>query len=320
MSAGYASRLKEYPNKGICGLPEKKETRRSYQLKLQQLMQLIDQSPYIVLLTGAGISTAAGIPDFRGPNGIWTLEQQKEESKRRSTKKRRRNDPVSSATLDVMAEDSVNGANNGMDFATAKPTLTHRIITELVARDIVKFVITQNVDGLHRRSGLSRAKHSVLHGCAFTEKCESCATEFFRDTDVGGMSFQKTGRQCDLCHGNLCDTLLDWEDPLPEDDLERSEYHCRKADLVLCLGTSLRIHPTNELPYQAKRFVIVNLQQTPMDDDAVLTIRERVDIVMEDIVKLLGKADLSGDKASNFGNTTPQIERVWKMDPTDLHK
>jgi NAD+-dependent protein deacetylase sirtuin 6 len=320
MSAGYASRLKEYPNKGICGLPEQKDTRRSYQLKMQQLFQLIQQSSYIVILTGAGISTAAGIPDFRGPSGIWTLEQQKERSNRGSSKKRRRNESGNSATRDIKTEEIVNGGKSEMNFAAAKPTLTHIIITSLATRDVVKFVITQNVDGLHRRSGLSRAKHSVLHGCAFTEKCENCFTEFFRDTDVGGMSFQKTGRQCDLCNGDLRDTLLDWDDPLPEDDLERSEYHCSNADLVLCLGTSLRIQPANQLPLRAKRFVIVNLQQTPIDEQAALIIRERVDIVMKGIEKWLGEADLCRDIVSDKRQTMPQIERVWKVDPADIHK
>ena len=317
MSAGYASRLKEYPNKGICGLPEQKDTRRSYQLKIQQLIQFVQQSTYIVVLTGAGISTAAGIPDFRGPKGIWTLQQQKELSKRGTSKKRKRNISGEQAT-----NVEVKASNNEMNFASAKPTLAHQIITELVARDIFKFVITQNVDGLHRRSGLTRAKHAVLHGCAFTEKCESCSTEFFRDTDVGGMSFQKTGRRCDLCLGDLCDTLLDWDDPLPEDDLERSEYHCRNADLVICLGTSLRIQPANQLPLQAKRFVIVNLQQTPMDDSAALIIRERVDVVLSDIEKNLCSEELimNEKSASNFKNTTPQIERVWKMNAADLHR
>jgi NAD+-dependent protein deacetylase sirtuin 6 len=322
MSAGYASRLKEYPNKGICGLPEQKDTRRSYQLKMQQLFQLIQQSSYIVILTGAGISTAAGIQDFRGPRGIWTLEQQKELSKRGSSKKRRRNESGNSVstTRELQTEEIAKEAKNEMNFTAAMPTLTHNIITSLVARDIVKFVITQNVDGLHRRSGLLRAKHSVLHGCAFTEKCEICCTEFFRDTDVGGMSFQKTGRECDLCNGDLRDTLLDWDDPLPEDDLERSEYHCKNADLVLCLGTSLRIQPANQLPLKAKRFVIVNLQQTPMDEQAALIVRERVDIVMEDIEKWLSEADLRANTAIDRKQTTPQIERVWKMDPADISK
>ena len=164
---------------------------------------------------------------------------------------------------------------------------------------------TQNVDGLHQRSGLSRDKLSVLHGCAFTEKCENCGTEHFRDTDVGGMSFRKTGRKCEVCSGDLRDTLLDWNDPLPEADLARSEKECERADLVIGLGTSLRIFPANQLPVKAKKFVVVNLQQTLMDDEASLIIREKVDTVLKDIMDKLGY-ELDENK-------TPKVERLWKV-------
>ena len=72
MSAGYASRLSAYPNKGVVGLPESYDTSRALSIKLERLAGDIQESAYIVMLTGAGISTAAKIPDFRGPNGIWT--------------------------------------------------------------------------------------------------------------------------------------------------------------------------------------------------------------------------------------------------------
>lgn len=294
MSAGYASRLKDYPNKGICGLPEMTETPRAYKVKLKELADLLKESKHTVVLTGAGISTAAGIPDFRGPKGIWTIENKKYKKRKRKVK-----DDKDSMESDESA--------CTMDFASAKPTLTHRTITRLVADCLVHFVITQNVDGLHRRSGLSRDKHAVLHGCAFTETCESCGTEHFRDTDVGGMSFQKTGRKCELCSGDLRDTLLDWEDPLPEGDLERSETECEKADLAICFGTSLRINPANQLPLKAKKYVIVNLQKTPMDKEATLLIRERADTVMKDILEYLGY-DEWDEKSGDF-----HMERLWKM-------
>ncbi len=118
-------------------------------------------------------------------------------------------------------------------FESATPTITHRLITKLVEMDVIKYVITQNVDGLHRRSGLSRKKLSVLHGCIFTEKCEKCHKEYFRDFDVGGVSFKKTGRKCVVsgCDGDLRDTILDWEDELPDEDWELSQQHCAKSDL-----------------------------------------------------------------------------------------
>jgi len=104
----------------------------------------------------------------------------------------------------------------------------------------------------------------------------------------------------------LHDTLLDWEDALPEDDFERATLECEKADLVLCLGTSLRIEPAGSLPTLAKKFVIVNLQETPYDREANLIIRGRVDDVMDNLMGQLGHADWDDGEP-------PKIERVWRQ-------
>lgn len=125
------------------------------------------------------------------------------------------------------------------------------------------------------------------------------------------MSFKKTGRQCDACQSDLRDTLLDWNDLLPEDDLERSNEHCEKADLAICLGTSLRIEPAGSLPTKAKQFVIVNLQATPYDKEAncALLIRQRTDIVLRGVLEHLGY-NIGDDGEVNVG--AKPIERFWK--------
>ena len=196
------------------------------------------------------------------------------------------------------------------DFAQAQPTLTHRAIVKLVELGQVQYCITQNVDGLHRRSGLTRQYHSVLHGCVFTEVCETCQTEHFRDYDVGGMSCQRTGRNCEECGGALRDILLDWEDELPEEDFERATKQCEQADLAICLGTSLRIEPAGSLPTFAKQFVIVNLQETPYDDEATLIVRAPVDEVMNQVLTQLGH-----ENWDNEGREA-EIQRKWKPPKT----
>jgi mono-ADP-ribosyltransferase sirtuin 6 len=218
---------------------------------------------------------------------VWTLEQEAKKATKHVRKRKR--DAV------VM-----------MDFSAAKPTLTHRAIAKLASLGIVKFCVTQNVDGLHRRSGLSRDHHAILHGEVFTEKCSNCGTEHFRDFDVGGMSFQKTGRKCESCQGDLCDTMLDWEDPLPEDDFDRATEECEKADLALCLGTSLRIEPAGSLPTLATKYVVVNFQETPKDQDATVVIRCSVDDLMNQLMEQLGYTDWDDEDS-------PSIERLWRM-------
>jgi mono-ADP-ribosyltransferase sirtuin 6 len=299
MSASYASRLSHYPNKGVVGLPENFDTSRAFTVKIKQLTNLIQTSNYVVILTGAGISTAAKIPDFRGPSGIWTLEKQREEKLKKESKKRKRQEATN-------PENGVSALLPACDFGKAEPTLTHRAITMLCQQyHKVQYVITQNVDGLHRRSGLSRDFHSTVHGCVFTEKCARCGVEIFCEQETGGLSFQPTGRKCPSCKiGAMHDILLDWEDVVL--DLEKCNKECKKADLVICLGTSLRINPVGSLPLLAKQFVIVNLQLTPFDEQAALVIRAKVDEVMAELMVQLGYRGWH-DVKEPF-----KIERQWK--------
>jgi mono-ADP-ribosyltransferase sirtuin 6 len=284
MSASYASRLKHYPNKGACGLPEIPDTERQITTKVKRIATLVETSKRIVILTGAGVSTSSGIPDFRGPNGVWTLE------KLARKKRKRLQEPVVE-----------------IDFSKAQPSITHKAISRLVTDGRVAFCVTQNVDGLHQRSGLSRNHLAVLHGCAFTERCETCQTEMFNDNEVKGISFQKTGNTCPKCGGDFRDTLLDWEDPLPELDWDRASKECGGADLILCLGTSLRIEPAASLAIQANRLVIVNLQVTPYDDNATMLVRGKVDDIMSNLMIQLGY------ESSWLDDPMPSVERTWSQ-------
>ena len=321
-------------------------------------------------MTGAGISTSAGIPDFRGPNGIWTREQ-----KERKAKKRRKKIGTSdekgikdadctekTSTTTCSSNDDSNkklplhDQSNGRkrkqieedrpqkfkSFETALPTYTHRALTHMILhpppqsnnssksldsqRTYFQHIVTQNVDGLHRKTNLPRNKMSILHGCIFTEMCDTCNTEHVRKHEIQSIGLKHTGRKCTLggdpigsCPGMLKDTLLDWEDALPDIDWWKAQEECAKADLVLCLGTSLRIEPAASLctfpikpPEEVvewmkeketlnvvgkkKRsgkeskigYAIVNLQQTPYDEGAALVVRGKVDDVMEGIMQKLG--------------------------------
>ena len=188
--------------KGVCSLPENIESQRSFNTKLDKLTQLIQQSKHTVVLTGAGISTSAGIPDFRGPNGIWTREQQrnKDEKKQNKSKlyggsKKRKSDQMTKGKAATSSDCKVNVAlheqsSNGdskskfISFKTALPTYTHRaLVTHLILqpppppaadasedesldakqRTYLHHIVTQNVDGLHRKTSLPRSNMSVLH-------------------------------------------------------------------------------------------------------------------------------------------------------------
>lgn len=267
MSVNYADGLSPYEHKGRCGLPEKFDPPDVVHNKVFELAQWIESSKHVVIHTGAGISTSAGIPDFRGPNGVWTLEQRGER-------------PTFSVT-----------------FESAIPTLTHRALVALEAAGYVKYIITQNVDGLHLRSGFPRNRLSELHGNMFVEECNKCGVQYVNKMAVVTMGMKLTGNSCTQskcrgrCRGKLQDTILDWEHALPDRDLRLADEHARKADLSICLGTSLQIVPSGNLPLATKRnggkLAIVNLQPTKHDKKANLKINAYVDDVMKHLCDIL---------------------------------
>nr|XP_058916069.1 NAD-dependent protein deacylase sirtuin-6 isoform X3 [Kogia breviceps] len=197
MSVNYAAGLSPYADKGKCGLPEVFDPPEELERKVWELAQLVWQSSNVVFHTGAGISTASGIPDFRGPHGVWTMEEQGLAPKFDTT------------------------------FENARPTKTHMALVQLERVGLLRFLVSQNVDGLHVRSGFPRDKLAELHGNMFVEECVKCKTQYVRDTVVGSMGLKATGRLCTVaksrglraCRGELRDTVLDWEDSLPDRDL-----------------------------------------------------------------------------------------------------
>ncbi|KAJ1441232.1 Sirtuin family [Sesbania bispinosa] len=261
MSLGYAEKLSYIEDVGNVGMAEYFDPSHVLREKIERLAIMIKKSKHLVVFTGAGISTSCGIPDFRGPKGIWTLQREGK----------------------VLPEAS-------LPFHRAVPSLTHMALVELEKTGILKFVISQNVDGLHLRSGIPREKLAELHGNSFMETCPSCGAEYFRDFEVETIGLKETSRRCSdaTCGARLKDTVLDWEDALPPKEMDPAEKHCKQADIVLCLGTSLQITPACNLPLKALRgggkVVIVNLQKTPKDKKASLVIHGFVDKVIAGVM------------------------------------
>ncbi|KAK9801395.1 hypothetical protein WJX73_005987 [Symbiochloris irregularis] len=265
MSVGYAERLSFREDLGgQLGDPELAESSpEALNAKVIQLAQWIQEASRIVAFTGAGISTSCGIPDFRGPRGVWTLQREKK--------------PLPAPKV---------------RFAHAVPSVTHQVLRDLVDWGKLTYIVSQNVDGLHLRSGVPREKLAELHGNCFAERCPRCSVEYVRDFEMQTVGFRHTGRTC-KCGGRLKDSILDWEDALPETELQASEQHASQADLAICLGTSLQITPACNLPLRTKRaggrIVIINLQKTPKDKQAALVLHARCDEVMAGVMGHLGR-------------------------------
>uniref|UniRef100_A0A240PMX2 protein acetyllysine N-acetyltransferase n=1 Tax=Anopheles christyi TaxID=43041 RepID=A0A240PMX2_9DIPT len=269
MSCNYAEGLSKYENKGVLGAAEIFDAAELVEEKCEQLVKMILASKHTVVHTGAGISTSAGIPDFRGPKGVWTLEEKGEKP-------------------------AVN-----ISFDDAVPTRTHLVLKSLVASGYVQYIVSQNIDGLHLRSGLAREHLSELHGNMFLEVCTKCRRQYVRNSPAPTVGKKATGNICPgtgagrACRGGkLIDNILDWEHDLPENDLQMAFMHSAMADLNICLGTTLQIVPSGDLPLKnlkhGGRLVICNLQPTKHDKKADLKISTFVDTVLERVAKRLG--------------------------------
>eukprot|EP00727_Mastigamoeba_balamuthi_P009906 m51a1_g5538 putative silent information regulator family protein (781) ;mRNA; f:466251-469148 len=227
---------------------EFRDTAEDFAAKMQRVAVLVRRcSGSVVVYTGAGVSTSAQIPDYRGPRGVWTL--------------RDRGQSVRVTTT----------------FEAARPTPAHMAIAELVRQGVVSFVATTNVDGLHMRSGLGPERLAELHGNAFLETCRACEARYLRDYDVTRVvgphkdegDVHSTGRDCDKCGRPLYDSIVHFGEMLPQGEADKAVAHS-KCKLSLVLGTSMRVTPACDMPLEARRMVICNLQRTPCDDRADL--------------------------------------------------
>jgi len=257
----YAQLLSPCKHKGKLNLKEKEESAVTLSLKLRKLATLLLESGHTVVHTGAGISTKAGIADFRGPCGLWTLEGRNQ-----------------SETCSISFEDAL-------------PTVAHLGISQLCKEKLVQFVVTQNVDGIHRKSGVPEELLAEVHGCLFVGYCKNCNRKQVLDKPTKSVGFKDIHVPCSSCNGSLCDFVLDWYDELPKLDLENAITHSKKADLHIVIGSSLQMLPCKNfcLMSSAKgaNVVIINLSETSQDSKATMLVRGDSDRCISAILFLL---------------------------------
>eukprot|EP00927_Polykrikos_kofoidii_P065189 TRINITY_DN60978_c0_g1_i1.p1 TRINITY_DN60978_c0_g1~~TRINITY_DN60978_c0_g1_i1.p1 ORF type:complete len:465 (+),score=57.05 TRINITY_DN60978_c0_g1_i1:176-1570(+) len=245
-------------------MDEHRDTPEVVSEKVARLAALISASKHFVAFTGAGVSTSAGIPDFRGPTGKWTREAQGQ------------------APL------------QGVEGVKAFPTLTHMALVALQRQGLLKHLISQNCDGLHRRSGFPAVDISELHGNSNLEICEDCDARYFRDFRCSRMEKKFdhfTGRFC-RCSGRLLNSTIDFGQGLDENVLDQAWTHSRLADVHLALGSSLTVSPAADMPAATAEklgghLVVCNLQRTPLTESADFQIFANTDDVMRLLMEQL---------------------------------
>ena len=268
-----------------------------------KIAELIKTAKHCVAFTGAGISTSAGIGDYRGKGGKWTEMDRKEVTEKVSCDLKSEVPVLVRRQSSLLSDDGTEGGadEEGVPYEQLRPTYTHEALVKLVDLGFLKYVISQNGDGLHGLSGIPDDHLSELHGNVFVEVCEGCghryhrpyyvmddrASQYYEDLEEYGSSDVKkpphatkcrqcglchrTGRRCDQpgCRGFLKDSIINFGDDLEEGILTRAEEHAEKADVMISLGSTMQVTPACHLVVKNRkvvRLVIVNRQTTEFDE------------------------------------------------------
>lgn len=243
-----------------------------------RLTELVAGASRVLAFTGAGVSTASNIPDFRGPNGVWhtrTPVQYREFME----------------SEDARVEYWEWKLEGYPAFRDAKPNLAHESLVKLERLGKLEAVVTQNVDGLHRAAGTSPARLVELHGTGAEAVCTRCARREPMGSALERFEQARAAPLCVDCGALLKPGVVMFGESLDPDTMRRASAFARQADLVLSLGSSLTVTPAADVPLLAVRrgvpYVIVNRGATPHDSVATLTIEDDVGGVMESVILAL---------------------------------
>ncbi len=234
---------------------------------IRQAGELLRRSAYTVALTGAGISTPSGIPDFRSPNsGLWSYA-----------------DPLDVASLWAFADrpDAFYHWFRQLlgSFATAAPNMAHRVLAEMERQGDLQAVITQNIDSLHQQAGSRRVLE--LHGHTRTATCLECGWHVSAAPLWAVVQADGAAPRCAECGGLLKPDVILFGEPLPYGMLQEAQQEALRCEVMLVIGTSLEVMPAADLPLLARRrgarTVLLNRTPTELDEHFDVTVHADVE-------------------------------------------
>ncbi|OXM60310.1 SIR2 family NAD-dependent protein deacylase [Amycolatopsis vastitatis] len=241
-----------------------------------KLIDRIRGAKRIAALTGAGISTASGIPDYRGPEGVWT----------------RTPSAVNAFTLKNFTADAAVRREFWRTYAghsawRAEPNAAHRALAELDGAGVAVRVLTQNVDGLHQRAGLAARKVLELHGTMHTTRCTRCPARFPTPEVLARVEAGDDDPACPRCGGILKLDVVLFGQMLDGEVIGHARNIAAASGLFLAIGSSLQVEPAASLctvAVQARAtLVIVNRDPTPYDEDADFVLRDDIEAVVPEL-------------------------------------
>ena len=227
--------------------------------KIQKLQEIIDNSNHIVFFTGAGVSTASGIPDFRSTDGLYNQKYQFPPE-----------EILSHHFFKQHTEEFFRFYRDKMLYPDVKPSFVHQFIASLEKHNKKVTVITQNIDGLHQLAGSTNVLE--LHGSVLRNTCMQCHTKYSLDEILK----MDTVPHCPKCNGIIKPDVVLYEEGLDENILNQSLHALQTADTCIVLGTSLVVYPAAGLLryFGGDKLVLINRDQTSYDSTADLTIHD----------------------------------------------
>lgn len=258
----------------------------------EQLAPVADRvrdSRRIVVFTGAGISTESGIPDYRGPNGVW---------------KTNRVPTVETVRRDQAGREErwAQQRQRYPEMVAREPNAGHRAIAALEGSGRVAAIVTQNIDGLHQKAGSDPERVLELHGSSHWARCMQCGRRYPMADIVARVEAGEADPRCEVCGGVLRSSTILFGESLPEKTLRRAVEASNETDLMLVVGSSLVVRPAAQLPVLARRngagLVIVNREPTPLDEIAHAVVRGEAGPVLATIADLVlnGHGDATNGK------------------------
>jgi len=244
---------------------------------IDQAREWLAQSKRLVVLTGAGISTDSGIPDFRGPEGVWTKNPEAEKL----------------ATLqNYLADPDVRRRawQSRLESTAwqAQPNAGHRALVVLERRGQLDTLITQNVDGLHQMAGSSPERVIEIHGTMREVTCLTCGERAPMARVLDRVRAGEADPACRTCGGILKSATISFGQWLVQTDLARAGHAARRCDLMLAVGTKLSVWPVAGVVPAARdagaRVVIINAEPTEMDDMAHAVLRGSISVLLPELV------------------------------------
>ena len=240
-----------------------------------EIIKLVKASKGTVILTGAGISTESGLPDFRSDNGFWA-----------------KNKPIQFNEFLLSEEKQRLSWERNIELHSLlkniKPNLGHMFVEKITSLQKSNFLITQNIDGLHQKSGVSRNKIIEIHGSAIEAACLECAAKQNILDFHDAIKLEDPLPKCTFCGGVVKVATISFGQPMNEMDMMHASKIVKESDLMIVMGSSLKVLPAGKLPNLAmqsgSKLIILNREKTRYDQSADIVINDELQNICSKLI------------------------------------